>query len=740
MSEITTFNGENEEKINRPIKRSLKIKHPPQCHLIAPNEKIKFDKREMTNIGKTSILVCEASENFTEEAVLDRLQKRPFYKDFAKMRDDVIKKCQIEQKLPQSVCSSQKYIQKHMLVQTDTDSFSIRNGTNPRTLYVSNLLAKLYPPTKNEHGEFENKYHVRASHYRLLSEGIGFPVFESGKGYALKRYDGSNKMYNVLKEAITEGRNAGLIPMKQIFDARVIFEPRPLDFKLGQARDDKFQPNLTFDLNLNKNFDLDIDAPVIMFYSEKSELKSVLDHLTSKYANISYMLGKGHISVSNAAELYQYIKTHGQNAILYTLTDFDETGLEIAQTLARKIQFHIQNDTSENKPQITVQQFAISPKDAKALEKKGVEMGIKIYKRGEGKSGKKIYELAALEILARSDGIPLSEWFENELKNKIKPNSLISKEQIKTRRKNEEERLKDKIEANLNHLLEKVPRSSEIVNELRITPVAEGKFEIDDYIDGLNHYIETLPSFQVLKKSVKATSFEPEDIIQKSLGFMNKEDDKLESLLWHEENDSYKKATERLIKFRTDTKGIIKLADPEEQLKKEEQQKLDVHLKYTESDEELTTAILKILDVNDRIESYHVMTAILNEDETTPRNLYVGKGGQLSRVIQQLKHDNRITYLPVQVGSHKKGWYKGQISIPTLTAKITRPIFKNRLERTNWEISQYQTKEKAKEALIAEAKRLYASKNPDTGKFWRLEEIGISLGGYSASPVYSWLK
>jgi 5S rRNA maturation endonuclease (ribonuclease M5) len=747
MGDITTFNNENEENLDQTIKRYSKNIKAKQCRLLAPNESIMFGKKKLKNIGSQPTLACESIDEFNENQVLDTLEKNLWFPEYSEYRQKIIDKCKIEGKLPVKQCQSRDYIGKNLLIGTDTDPFDTKNGTHLRTRYIANLIDRLYPKVKDEDGNFKNRFHARAVHYKLLSENIGIPTFTKHDGWQISKYVGSQNQWETLKEGLTEARNGGLIPFAIMVDRRIPFEIKPLNYVVGKARDDIFEPSIDLNLKLNEDFSLDIEAPSIILYSEKSEMGYILDELTKKYANVGYFLGRGQISTSNAYELYQFIKEHGRNAIILTLNDFDSSGLNISQSLSRKLQHHVQSDKSENKPKITIHQFAISPKDAEEFEKKGIEMGIKLYKGGDEKTAKKIYELAALDVLAHDEGITLSGLFDKKLKQIVKHDpdclecsTLISHKQIERKRELEEAKLKAEIKTNLNSQMITHPMTKKIVDDLRITPKADGTYDLDDYLDSLNHYIISLPSYKILKSSVEATEFQPEDIVQDKLEYIDENSIKQESLLWAEENDSYVKSTERLLKFKTDTKDIIKFADPLAQKKKEEERKLDLHLAYIESDEELAKAILNILDPNDKIESYHVMSSILNNDPETPRNLYVGKGGQLSRVIQQLKHDDRITYLPVQVEKRKKGWYLGKIDIPTLTAKIIRPIFKNRAERTKWELTNYKTKEKTKEALIKEAKRLYASKNPDTGKFWTLTEIGISLGGYSASPVYKWVK
>lgn len=149
---------------------------------------------------------------------------------------------------------------------------------------------------------------------------------------------------------------------------------------------------------------------------------------------------------------------------------------------------------------------------------------------------------------------------------------------------------------------------------------------------------------------------------------------------------------------------------------------------------------LNILDHDDRIESYHVIAAILNEDSDTPRNLYVGQGGQLSRVMKELKQDGTISYLPVKVDNRKQGWYLGDIKIPTYEPSISLPKFKSVKNRNSWELDHYDSKKARKEFLTKEAVKMYRSKNPKTNKLWTLDEIGDKLGSYKSNAIYKILR
>jgi 5S rRNA maturation endonuclease (ribonuclease M5) len=740
MVEILTL---NEDSQGQSIKSSSKKNRMPMCRLITPNETILFGNKKLKNIGTQPTLTCEMVDEFSENQVLVTIEKNLWYPEYAEYRQKIIDKCKVEGKIPVKQCESRDYISKNLLIGTDTDPFDTKNATHFRTRYIANLIDKLYPKVKDEKGN-KNRFHARAVHYKLLSENIGIPTFTKYDGWQISKYVGSQKQWDNLKEGLTEARNAGLIPFDMMVDRRVPFEIKPSNYVVGKSRPDIFEPTINLDLKLNEDFDLDVEAPQIIFFSEKSEMGYILDELTKKYANLAHFLSRGQISSSNAYELYQFIKKNGKNAIILTLTDYDSSGLNIAQSLSRKLQYHVQSDKSANKPKITIHQFAISPKDAQEFEKKGIEMGIKLYKGGDEKTAKKIYELAALDLLAHDEQISITDWFDKKLKQIVKHDpdclectTLISHKQIEQKREQEEAKLKAEIEQSLNSNLETHPITEKIADELRLTSKANGRFDLDDYLDSLDHYITSLPSYKVLKSSVEATEFLPEDIIQDKLEYVDENSIKKDALLWA--GETYRDATERLLKFKTDTKDIIKFADPEEQLKKETEQKLDLNLSLTESDDELAEAILKILDVNDRLESYHVIASILNNDEKKPRNLYYGTGSQLSRVIKQLKHEGKISFLPVQIDQRKKGWYLGKIEIPIYEPSLEIPKFDSVQERNAWELKHYGSKKARKETLMNEAVKMYQSKNPETNKLWTLEEVGEILGGYGQTAVYKLL-
>ena len=245
---------------NESFQSSSKIRRMPQCRLIQSRDSIMFGKKKLKNIGKEPTVACELTNEFSEQKVLEKVQSELWYPQYSDFRQEIIKKCKIEGKIPIKQCESRDYISKNLLIGTDTDPFDTQNSTHFRTRYIGNLVDKIYPKTKDKDGNFTQRFHARNMHYRMLSENIGIPTFIKGEGWQISRYSGSEKQWNNLKEGLVEARNAGLIPFGLMRDARVRFEIRPPDYTVRKARDDVFQPNINLDLNLNQDFDLEVDG------------------------------------------------------------------------------------------------------------------------------------------------------------------------------------------------------------------------------------------------------------------------------------------------------------------------------------------------------------------------------------------------------------------------------------------------------------------------------------------------
>ena len=107
--------------------------------------------------------------------------------------------------------------------------------------------------------------------------------------------------------------------------------------------------------------------------------------------------------------------------------------------------------------------------------------------------------------------------------------------------------------------------TQEINKNLRLTPKSDGSYDLDEYLENLNILITQLPSYKVLKNSVEQTTYIPEDVIKETLDYIDENKIRDQSLLWNDENDSYQNATERLLKFKLETKNLIKMADADQE-------------------------------------------------------------------------------------------------------------------------------------------------------------------------------
>jgi hypothetical protein len=288
----------------KPIReeKNIPIKELGQCRILLPNEEIKFGNMKLKNVSNKPTTACEILEGFDEQEVLDKVQSEEWYKQYSEYRKEIINDCVKEGKISERKCKSRVYLKDKILIGTESDPFDTQKATHIKTRYIASLMKRLYPQSIDKKGNFINQFHSRNVHYRMLSENLAMPIFKKGEGWQLGNYNGSKKDWENLKEALVEGRNAGLIPFGQMVDRRVPFEIKPPVFKVGKAKGDSFQPKLKLDVKLKDDLKIDLDVPQVIFYSEKSEMGYVLENLAKKY-NLAYFLGRGQLSTSNAHKL-----------------------------------------------------------------------------------------------------------------------------------------------------------------------------------------------------------------------------------------------------------------------------------------------------------------------------------------------------------------------------------------------------------------------------------------------------
>lgn len=399
-----------------------------------------------------------------------------------------------------------------------TDPFNTSHWNRFETRYIAALVYHIYPNDK--------KFHARQMHYHLLQANYCFPqtIYKKNKdgtnsrvviGHELIRYDGDkNTSYKNLGKYLGWARMAGLIAMDKQVDMRNTSEILPKDFDLSKINKKKKKEKLTLDFNLEakNNMKIEIEAPVILFYTEKSEMIGVLDELADKYF-ISYFAGQGFSSIPTANKLYQFIKERSNTGIILTLTDYDESGLNIANSLAAKIHYLIQTDDYDKAPNIVVYPFKINHNDAELFE----ELGIMRSPKKTGSGTVFIYELVALEMLAVSYGISLASYLENELKmmffhtDDAKDSWLIERKSVKKYTKNRTVKIYNDLTKTLHS--DKIKINAAKLKKEKVNFSED--MEYKTFQDNVIKQIEQLESYKVLKRVVKATEIEENDLSYK---------------------------------------------------------------------------------------------------------------------------------------------------------------------------------------------------------------------------------
>ena len=167
-------------------------------------------------------------------------------------------------------------IRKNMLVLSGSnDPFDTRYWSSFPTRYLSSLVYHIYPG--------DTKFHARQLHYHLLQASFCFPM-KKGSIWELEKYDGSKSMWENLQKYLKTSRYSGLIPMWKQVDKRTTSVVEPENFGIKkEIENDPQTMDLDFNLSTGGNLKVDIETPVIVIYTEKSEMSHVLKELARKY-------------------------------------------------------------------------------------------------------------------------------------------------------------------------------------------------------------------------------------------------------------------------------------------------------------------------------------------------------------------------------------------------------------------------------------------------------------------------
>lgn len=392
--------------------------------------------------------------------------------------------------------------------------------------YSDNIKVKIvadFVRSKLEADEF----HTRELYYAMLNEKICLP--HNPDYFEGKILDKPNSIffngYGEMTKALQKARYLGLIK-KKIVDKRVIVGIKPDYDYLKKSSPDSHQIELNHSLGLNfSSIKPEVDSPVIVIVSEKSEIGHIVEKLAEKYI-VSYYIGNGQISITAAQDIYKYIKKHGKAGVILTCNDFDESGYTISSALARKIQFFQEKDDNQDDvPAIIFYHWMMTFEQADLISK---------YLAPIMKKSKLIYELSALQVLVQN-GIykSLFEFYDKSLQNlfvfnglqlnessvklskRLSKNSLISHTDYNKFVEFQEDDVKKSVEIQAKKLLNTGEFNKEkILENLGKNSISkDNSIRYENYLSALNNRIKNLESYSLLQKAVKNTKYKTKDII-----------------------------------------------------------------------------------------------------------------------------------------------------------------------------------------------------------------------------------
>ncbi len=285
---------------------------------------------------------------------------------------------------------------------------------------------------------------------------------------------------------------------------------QPPDLILSKAKEKVIaQPTLDVKPKISSGFEVDIDYPLVVLYSEKTEMEPVFQELAERYL-IAYYIGSGYISITGIKQIYDYIKKHSKYAIILTLTDHDPDGMNMPIVLTRNLQMLLESDKTDP-PKVVVFPWLIDNDTVIKLQTAGVSPVVrKISERGVLAREKTertsnyflIWELAALEVLAVRENKTLSEYLAGELSQKV---TLLDRGNVDAHITEEHKKFRKAISSVLNTKLaakQSDPFLLDFQNLIGSPNILE------EYEQRLGSQISSMTPVQLLKDSLTETKFE----------------------------------------------------------------------------------------------------------------------------------------------------------------------------------------------------------------------------------------
>jgi len=523
----------------------IPIKIPPGGFIIKEN--IKY-----INITNDTLNFYNPDDFFTQDFVLSKIRGTSWFAEYNTYRKEIKKtKCK--------KTTAKKCYEDILTVQTH-DPFEIDELTSWWTRYFAALVQVLYGE------QFKDPtftFHPRALFYKILQGNFALPCntyqerpHNRNEGFLIKY--GTHEEEEDWKKTtkyLTLARYAGIVEMNRVVDKRITAGVQPTNLPLSLKKDftdvDKqYTPKVEFDIKIINEFPFKLQIPVIILFSEKSELLGLFEYLANKYY-IAYYIGMGEISVSGSKQIYDFIKSNSRNGIILTFSDYDYSGINIPVALTRKIQYFIESDASD-KPNIIIYPFAISELQLPELRdpKYGIPKNPKVYQRIQKTVS--VYELVALELLAEKKGIKYFDYIDEQL-IALFPELLIKKSDIEKKRAKKQKTIFTMIQNRINKKIDTIPTLKDAINnEIKPDFDTNNHIEITNYMDRLKQHVEQLESYRTLTDStnlvynIQPLSIEPIDLTT-TIDVTKQQQIKDNALMLPNIQDDFVKMTQNLI-------------------------------------------------------------------------------------------------------------------------------------------------------------------------------------------------
>lgn len=288
----------------------------------------------------------------------------------------------------------------------------------PRGLYY--WLRGLNVEIPSLAGGVKNKF--KQCQQRTWHRNLFFTTFDTEERIKKTKPFDIEERYDTIINVLRDLRYYGFVGDEEVGDRR---NADVIRFDQAEFYKKAKKPELRIDISITHDPLVELKIPPIILTTEKGQIQPLLQKLADKYI-LGYFVSTGQFSLRAVYDFYQWVKAHGNQAIVFTLNDYDKGGVSISQSFARKLQKYGLEDSDP--ASIIVIPLIYQDKDIKAMQNAKIEF---IRKKDE-RNGRtyNTYQIDQIYQLCSTIGSSVEDYIIQRIRDYIHKDFIVNRREL----------------------------------------------------------------------------------------------------------------------------------------------------------------------------------------------------------------------------------------------------------------------------------------------------------------------